>query len=142
MRLDKLAMTSAQAMQSALGYASELNHSSVEPLHLLHVLLAGNENNLDAIIKRIGADPKQLLASVDQELERMPKVTSGAYAMMPNPTPAFMKVFDDAVKAAEKLGDEYATTEHLLISPGRCQRCRWQDPEHGRCDAGECGEGL
>ena len=26
--------------------------------------------------------------------------------------------------------------------PGRCQRCRWQDPEHGRCDAGECGEGL
>ena len=116
MRLDKLAMTSAQAMQSALGYASELNHSSVEPLHLLHVLLAGNENNLDAIIKRIGADPKQLLASVDQELERMPKVTSGAYAMMPNPTPAFMKVFDDAVKAAEKLGDEYATTEHLLIA--------------------------
>ncbi len=116
MRLDKLAMTSAQAMQSALSYASELNHSSVEPLHLLHVLLSENENNLDAIIRRIGADPKQVLKNVDNELQKMPKVTSSAYAMMPNPSPAFMKVFDEAVKAAEKLGDEYATTEHLLIA--------------------------
>ena len=116
MRLDKLAMTSAQAMQSALSYASELNHGSVEPLHLLHVLLSENENNLDAIIRRIGADPKQVLKNVDNELQKMPKVTSSAYAMMPNPSPAFMKVFDEAVKAAEKLGDEYATTEHLLIA--------------------------
>ncbi|MGI6590735.1 MAG: ATP-dependent chaperone ClpB [Eggerthellaceae bacterium] len=115
MRLDKLAMTSAQAMQSALSYASELNHSSVEPLHLLRVLLAENENNLSAIIKRIGADPKRLLENVDEELEKMPKV-SGGYSMMANPSQAFIKVFDDAVKAAEKLDDEYATTEHLLIA--------------------------
>jgi ATP-dependent Clp protease ATP-binding subunit ClpB len=115
MRLDKLAMTSAQAMQSALSDAADMNHGTVEPLHLLHVLLAENENNLSAIIKRIGADPHQLQENVEAELNKLPKVSGNGYGM-PNPSPAFMKVFDEAVKAAEKLGDEYATTEHLLIA--------------------------
>ncbi len=118
LRPDKLSMTAMQSLQDALGYASEKNSAMVEPLHLLHVLLAANKGkggNLTAIIKRIGADPAQLLKNVDEAIDKAPKV-NGSLMVMANPSQAFLKVFDDAVAEADKLGDEYATTEHLLIA--------------------------
>ena len=105
LRPDKLSMTSMQALQDALGYASEKNSAMVEPLHLLHVLLDKKGSNLPAIIKRIGADPSQLLKNVDAEIDKMPKV-NGSLMVMANPSQAFLKVFDEAVAISEKLGDE------------------------------------
>ncbi|MEG0503851.1 MAG: Clp protease N-terminal domain-containing protein, partial [Raoultibacter sp.] len=113
MRFDKLALTAQEAMQQAIIIASEEEASTVEPIHMLKALLTAQENNLSAIIKRIGAEPSQLLANVDDELQRSPKV-SGQMASMPSQ--AFLKVIDSAVKIAEKLGDSYATSEHLLIA--------------------------
>ena len=113
MRFDKLSMTAAEAMQSSMGIATEKNSSLVEPVHLLYVLLDGKEANINSIIKRIGADPAHLKQCAEDEINKLPKV---ANQFMVNPSNDYMKVFDDAVKAAEKLGDEYATTEHLLIA--------------------------
>ncbi|MDD6650834.1 MAG: ATP-dependent chaperone ClpB [Eggerthellales bacterium] len=113
MRFDKLSMTAAEAMQSSMGLATEKNSSLVEPVHLLRVLLDGKEANINSIIKRIGADPAHLAKCADDEIAKLPTV---ANQFMVNPSNDYMKVFDDAVKAAEKLGDEYATTEHLLIA--------------------------
>ncbi|MGI6105220.1 MAG: ATP-dependent chaperone ClpB [Raoultibacter sp.] len=113
MRLDKLALTAQEAIQQAVFIAAEEEASSVEPIHMLKALLTADENNLSAIIKRIGADPAQLLSNVDEEMKRSPKV-SGQFASQPGQ--AFMKIIDNAVKIAEKLGDSYATSEHLLIA--------------------------
>ena len=113
MRLDKLALTAQQALQQAIIIASDAEASSVEPIHLLKALTEAGENNLNAIIKRIGADPAQIKASVDAEVAKMPKV-SGQMQVIPSQD--LMKVLDAAVKAAEKLGDSYATSEHLLIA--------------------------
>lgn len=113
MRLDKLALTAQEAIQQAVFLAAEEEASSVEPIHLLKALLTASENNLSAIIKRIGADPEQLLANVDEELKKGTKV-SGQFGAQPGQ--AFLKILDSAVKTAEKLGDSYATSEHLLIA--------------------------
>lgn len=113
MRFDKLALTAQEAMQQAIIIASEEEASTVEPIHMLKALLTAQENNLSAIIKRIGTEPSQLLANVDAELQRATKVSGQAVSM---PSQAFMKVIDSAVKIAEKLGDSYATSEHLLIA--------------------------
>ena len=113
MRLDKLALTAQQALQQAIIIASDAEASSVEPIHLLKALTEAGENNLNAIIKRIGADPAQIKASVDAEVAKMPKV-SGQMQVIPSQD--LMKVLDGAVKAAEKLGDSYATSEHLLVA--------------------------
>ena len=115
--LNKLALSAQEALQQTLSVASDAQSSQAEPIHMLKALLESHENNLSAIIKRIGADPAALLANVDAEVERAPKVSSGGNAMMMGvPSPALMNVLDAAVKAAEKLGDSYATTEHLLIA--------------------------
>ena len=113
MRLDKLALTAQEALQQAIIIASDQEASAVEPIHLLKALTDAGENNLAAIIKRIGADPAQLAANVNDELSRMPKV-SGQMQVVPSQD--LVKVLDTAVKAAEKLGDSYATSEHLLIA--------------------------
>lgn len=113
--LNKLALSAQEALQQTLTVASDAQSSQAEPIHMLKALLVSQENNLSAIIKRIGADPHQLLANVNDEISRMPKV-SGTGGMMGVPGPALMGVIDQAVKIAEKLGDSYATTEHLLIA--------------------------
>ena len=115
--LNKLAITAQEALQQTIAIASESEASQAEPIHMLKALLESKENNLSAIIKRIGAEPFQLLANVDAEIERMPKVSSNNTMMMSGiPGPDLVNLIDRAVKIAEKLGDSYATSEHLLIA--------------------------
>ncbi len=113
--LSKLALSAQEALQQTLVIASDNEASQAEPIHMLKALLSSGENNLSAIIKRIGADPFALKANADAAIEALPKV-SGSSMMSGVPSPALMGVIDCAVKTAEKLGDSYATTEHLLIA--------------------------
>ena len=114
--LNKLALTAQEALQQTIVIAFGNESSQAEPIHMLKALLESQENNLSAIIKRIGADPFQLRANVDAEIERMPKVSGNPMMMAGAPGPALMNLIDNAVKIAEKLGDSYATSEHLLIA--------------------------
>ena len=116
--LNKLALTAQEALQQTLSIASDAQASQAEPIHMLKALLESKENNLSAIIKRIGADPAAMRANVDAHIESMPKVSGGnaPFGMTGIPGQALMNVLDNAVKIAEKLGDSYATSEHLLIA--------------------------
>ena len=60
MRLDKLAITAQEAFQSAMGIAGDADTQQIDSIHLLKALLDSGENNLSAIVKRVGADPEQL----------------------------------------------------------------------------------
>ena len=113
MRLDKLALTAQEAFQNAMSVAGDAEAPVIEPIHLLKALLDADENNLAAIIKRIGADPVWLAQNVADEIAKGPKASGAAMAM---PGSDLIKTIDSAVKIAEKLGDSYATSEHLLIA--------------------------
>ena len=114
MRLDKLAVTAQEAFQNAMGVAGEADAAVIEPIHLLKALLDSDENNLAAIVKRIGADPVWLSQNVSDEIAKMPKQTGATPMAIPGQD--LIKVIDNSVKIAEKLGDSYATSEHLLIA--------------------------
>ncbi|MGI6045814.1 MAG: ATP-dependent chaperone ClpB [Eggerthellaceae bacterium] len=114
MRLDKLAVTAQEALQSSMGIAGDAQASVIEPIHLLKALLEAEENNISAIIKRVGADPTQLQKLVDDQIAKMPKTSGNLPVAVPGNN--LMKMLDDAVKIAEKMGDSYATSEHLLIA--------------------------
>ena len=119
MRLDKLALTAQEALQSAMSIAADKEAGQVEPIHLLDALLSAGENNMNAIITRIGADPAALRSRVAEEEARMPKVSGGAGFMgtgMTAPSQQFIALIDRSVKIAEGLGDSYATSEHMLIA--------------------------
>ena len=115
MRLDKLAVTAQEAVQNAMSVAGDAEAAVIEPIHLLKALLDADENNIAAIIRRIGADPVILKQTVEDEIGKMAKASGGSMPMA-MPGNDLLKVLDNAVKIAEKLGDSYATSEHLLIA--------------------------
>lgn len=119
MRLDKLAVTAQEAFQNAMGVAGEADAAVIEPIHLLKALLDSDENNLAAIVKRIGADPVWLSQNVSDEIAKMPKQTGATPMAIPGQD--LIKVIDNSVKIAEKLGDSYATSEHRSLP---CPRTR------------------
>ena len=114
MRLDKMAVTAQEALQAAIGIASDARAGSVESIHLLKALLDSGERNLSSIIERVGADPDAVAKAVDDQIAREPKVTgSGQQVGLAN---EFVKVVDAAEKLAAKMGDSYVTSEHLLCA--------------------------
>ena len=112
MRIDKLAMTSREALQNAIGIASDAQAGAVEPIHLLAALLTGGERNISVIIERIGADPAILTAAAEDAIARSPKV-EGAEASLSH---GLVRVLDNAEKKASKMGDSFVVTEHLLMA--------------------------
>ena len=61
----------------------------------------------------MGADPAQLKAVVDEKLASQPRVSGASQAGM---SQGLMRVLDASQKLASKMGDSFATTEHLLIA--------------------------
>ncbi len=114
MRLDKLAVTSQEALQNAVSIAADAQSATVEPEHLLKALLDSHEGNLTAIIERIGADPASIDAAVTETIEKAPKVSGST--SVGNAGPRLATAVDNSVKIASKMGDSYATTEHILIA--------------------------
>ena len=113
MRLDKLAMTSREALQTAIGIASDADAGAVEPVHLLQALLTSGERNISVIIERIGADPDALKRDTQAAIERAPKVSDNAQMGFSN---EMARVIDRAQKFAAKMDDNFAVTEHLLMA--------------------------
>ena len=116
MWIEKLAVTAQEAFKSAMDIASKHEAATTEPLHLLDAILSADENNLKAIITRIGADPAVLKQRVDAEVEHQPKVSGQTFMGMVAPSREFDALMNNAEKIAGKLDDNYITTEHLLIA--------------------------
>ena len=114
MRLDKWAVTAQEALQAAVGIATDASAGQVQPVHLLKALLGSGERNLRAIIERVGADPASIEAQTDQAIANQPQVTGDAAQMGVGQD--LMRVGDAAERLASKMGDSYVTSEHLLCA--------------------------
>ena len=114
MRFDKWAVTAQEALQASLSIAADAEAGEVKPIHLLKALLSSGERNLRAIIERVGADPAQVEAQVDDAIARAPHVTGDMTRM--SISNELTRVGDAAEKLASKMGDSYVTSEHLLCA--------------------------
>ena len=114
MRIDKLAMTSREALQTAIGIASDAEAGAVEPIHLLQALLTSGERNISVIIERIGADPEMLKKDTQAAIDRAPRVSGEGQQM--GLSNELARVIDKAQKFAGKMDDNFAVTEHLLMA--------------------------
>ena len=114
MRFDKWAVTAQEALQSSVTIAADAEAGQVMPVHLLKALLSSGERNLQAIIERVGAEPSQVEAAVDDVIAKAPRV-SGDLSQM-GLSNELTRIGDAAEKLAGQLGDSYVTTEHLLCA--------------------------
>ncbi len=113
MRFDKLTIKSQEAVSEAQSLATGRGHSQITPCHLLRVLLEQPEGSTVPILQKIGIPIEGLQRSLEERLSHLPKVTGGA---QPQLSPAAARVLDAAVREADSRGDEYVSTEHLLLA--------------------------
>ncbi|MEX0905479.1 MAG: ATP-dependent chaperone ClpB [Balneolaceae bacterium] len=114
MNFNKFTIKAQEAVQRALELAQNENHQAVEPAHVLRSLLNDSENVTVNILKKIGVSIPDLDDKLKKSIRSFPVVkgasVSGQY--LSNDTKA---VFDIAQKQASELGDEYISSEHILL---------------------------
>ena len=115
MDLEKYTERSKGFVQSAQGMALRGGHQRLSPEHLAKVLLEDKEGLCANLIRAAGGDPQIVLAGVDADLNKQPKV-EGSGAGQVYLSPELARIFDQAEKIAEKAGDSYVTVERLLLA--------------------------
>jgi len=115
MRFDKFTFKAQEAIQQAQKQAEEHQHQAIDVEHLLLALVEQPEGVVQPILRKIEANPGQLAGRLMEELKRLPKV-SGVTQGQTHITPRLDKVLNAALSEAERLKDEYVSTEHLLLA--------------------------
>ncbi|MFE1555824.1 ATP-dependent chaperone ClpB [Streptomyces sp. NPDC058734] len=112
----ELTNKSRDALNAATSRAVKDGHADLTPAHLLLALLAGedNENVVDLLVAT-DADQAAVRAGAERLLAALPSVT-GSTVAPPQPSRDLLAVLAEADSQAGRLGDEYLSTEHLLIA--------------------------
>ncbi|HEX2074770.1 MAG TPA: Clp protease N-terminal domain-containing protein, partial [Geodermatophilus sp.] len=110
----KLTTRSQEAIAAAQRLAVARGQAALEPLHLLAALLEQTDGIAGPLLKAVGADPAEVRSKAEAAVRRMPSVT-GATVPAPSPSRELLQVLNAAGEQAGALGDEYVSTEHLLV---------------------------
>ena len=104
-----------EAVSSALQAAGAAGNPQVEPIHLLEALIEQREGIAFSLLEAVGADVRAIGARTRNALVALPSA-QGASAGSAQPSNALLAVVRDAGERAEAGGDQYISTEHLLIA--------------------------
>ncbi len=104
-----------EAVSSALQAAAAAGNPQVEPIHLLEALIEQREGIAISLLEAVGADVRAIGARTRNALVALPSA-QGASAGSAQPSNALLAVVRDAGERAEDGGDQYISTEHLLIA--------------------------
>lgn len=115
MRFDKMTIKAQESLQAAMDIASSNNQQQLEPEHLLMSLLEQNDGVVIPILGKLGANRNILTDSLQDEIKRIPAVYGGGAGQV-YMSPRLNKVLEKAWHEAERLKDEYLSTEHLFIA--------------------------
>ncbi|MFI0873514.1 ATP-dependent chaperone ClpB [Streptomyces parvus] len=111
----ELTNKSRDAINAATNRAVKEGHPDLTPGHLLLALLEGQENeNIIDLLAAVEADLALVRGETERLLGGLPSVT-GSTVAPPQPNRELLAVIQDAAQRAKELGDEYISTEHLLI---------------------------
>ena len=104
-----------EAVSSALQAAGAAGNPQVEPIHLLEALIEQREGIALSLLEAVGADARAIGARTRNALVALPSA-QGASTGSAQPSNALLAVVRDAGERAEAGGDQYISTEHLLIA--------------------------
>jgi ATP-dependent Clp protease ATP-binding subunit ClpB len=112
MKFDKFTVKAQEAVQAAHSLAVEGSHQAIEPEHLLQALLRQQEGVVGPLLGKLGARPETLDRELQAALDKLPKVKGGGRQYVSDRLEAALS---RGWEEAQRLKDEYCSTEHLLI---------------------------
>jgi ATP-dependent Clp protease ATP-binding subunit ClpB len=111
---DRLTTKSQEAVSVAVRRAAAEGHPDVEPVHLLLALLEQPEGIAPALLTAVGVQPSTVHTRAEALLRQLP-AASGATVAAPQLSRSLLATMKAAADAAAQVGDEYVSTEHLLV---------------------------
>ena len=111
---DKLTRKSQEALSAAIRQAASDGNPQVEPVHLMLALLKQTDGTAQPLLEAAGADLNRVLTEVTALQRKLPQ-TRGATASAPETSRQLLSVINTAASLAKEMGDEYISTEHLLV---------------------------
>ncbi len=112
MRLDKFTLRAQEAIQAAIELAERNQNQQVEPEHLLAAMLEQPEGIVRPILGKLGVNVQVVLNDVQAAIARFPRVEGGQQYF----SPRLSQIFTATQKHADKMQDEFNSTEHLLLA--------------------------
>src|SRR5918912_1285499 len=112
MRLEKFTLRGQEAIQAAIELAERNQHQQVEPEHLLIAMLEQPEGIVRPILGKLGTNVAVVLNDTQAAVARFPRVQGGQQYF----SSRLSQVFTASQQQAEKMQDEFISTEHLLLA--------------------------
>jgi len=113
LRMDKLTVKAQEALQAAQELAARSGQQQIEPLHLLWALIAQGDGVVPPLLEKLGTRPTTLAAEAEKQIERLPKVSGVSDQYL---SQASNDVLQRAFDEAQRLKDDYVSTEHILLA--------------------------
>ena len=110
----KFTTMAQEAVGDAIQSASAAGNAQVETLHVMDALLRQENGVARSLIEAAGGDPKAIGAAVRNALVALPSA-SGSSTSQPQASRQLTAAIAQAEKEMQQMGDEYVSTEHLLI---------------------------
>src|SRR2546423_219090 len=112
MRLDKFTLRGQEAIQAGIELAERNQNQQVEPEHILCAMLDQLESIVRPLLGKLGANVQVIKNDCEAAVARFPRVQGGQQYF----SPRLSQIFTTAQKRAEKMQDEFISTEHLLLA--------------------------
>jgi ATP-dependent Clp protease ATP-binding subunit ClpB len=119
LRMDKFTVKAQEALQAAQEIGGRSGQQQIEPLHLLWALIAQGDGVVPPLLEKLGAAPTRLAAEIEKQIERLPKVSGASQQYL---SPATNEILERAFDEAQRLKDEYVSTEHILLAIAAADR--------------------
>ncbi len=113
MRFDRFTIKSREALGESQEKAVRAQHPEATPVHLLDALLEQEGGIVVPVLQKLGAAPASVASAVRAQLSRSPRIQGTLQIGLSS---ALVAVARGAQAHAEKMGDEYTSTEHLLLA--------------------------
>jgi len=111
---DKLTHKSQDALSVAIRRAAADGSPQVDPVHLLLALVEQADGLAVQLLRQIGVDPALVAKRAEERLAQLPRM-HGTTASAPEMSRPLLSAIATATRRAKELGDEYISTEHLLV---------------------------
>ena len=112
-RFDKLTVKAQEALQAAQEMGGNSGQQQIEPLHLLWALVSQGDGVVPPLLEKLGVAPARLAGEIEKQIEKLPKVSGVSQQYL---SPASNQVLERAFDEAQRLKDEYVSTEHILLA--------------------------
>ncbi|MSQ45667.1 MAG: ATP-dependent chaperone ClpB [Ignavibacteria bacterium] len=112
MNFNKFTIKAQESVQNAQEISTSYGSQGIDIEHVLAALIQDAQGLIVPLLLKLGVNVNYLKLKINELIAKLPKVQGSSQQFI---SPSLQKLFENSIKEAEKLKDEYISTEHLLL---------------------------